>query len=66
MISTVRLGRLAGLESAVQRLTESEYNRALVLGDRRLAGLLSITDAARLIEARRLVATTNSDRRRGR
>jgi Zn-dependent protease/CBS domain-containing protein len=42
------------LEAAVQSLSESEFNRGLVLADHRLAGLLSITDAARLIEARRL------------
>lgn len=54
------------LESAVQRLTESEYNRALVLADHRLAGLLSITDAARLIEARRPIVAGNGHRGRSR
>jgi Zn-dependent protease/CBS domain-containing protein len=42
------------LESAVHLLSESESNRALVLADERLAGLLSITDASRLLEARRV------------
>jgi len=45
------------LESAVQLLSESESNRALVLADERLAGLLSITDASRLLEARRVGAS---------
>ncbi len=44
------------LETAVEQLGASESNRALVLADQRLAGLLSITDAARLIEARRAAA----------
>ena len=39
------------LESAVEALARTESNRALVLDDHRLAGLLSITDAARVIEA---------------
>ena len=46
------------LEEAVRRLSESESNRALVLVDHRLAGLLSITDATRLLEARRLAGVT--------
>ena len=49
------------LEEAVQRLSDSESNRALVLVDHRLAGLLSITDATRLLEARRLVGATNGN-----
>jgi Zn-dependent protease len=48
------------LEAAVQSLSESEFNRALVLADHRLAGLLSITDAARLIEARRITPDGSS------
>ena len=48
------------LESAVHLLSESESNRALVLADERLAGLLSITDASRVIEARRVGATPAS------
>jgi CBS domain-containing protein len=42
------------LETAVRELMEGTSNRALVLSDHRLAGLLSITDATRLIEAARL------------
>ena len=49
------------LETAVRELMDSDSNRALVLSDHRLAGLLSITDAARLIEARRLVGATNGN-----
>lgn len=44
------------LEQAVERISETEINRAPVLEDGRLAGLLSITDAARVIEARRAAA----------
>lgn len=40
------------LESAVELLAGSESNRGLVLVDDQLAGLLSITDATRVIEAR--------------
>lgn len=41
------------LESAVEALARTESNRTLVLSDGRLAGLLSITDAARVIEVGR-------------
>lgn len=40
------------LESAIERLAATESNRCLVLAGDRLAGLLSITDATRVIEAR--------------
>lgn len=40
------------LESAIERLAATESNRCLVLAEDRLAGLLSITDATRVIEAR--------------
>ena len=40
------------LESAVEKLARSETNRSLVLSGDRLAGLLSITDATRILEAR--------------
>jgi Zn-dependent protease/CBS domain-containing protein len=48
------------LESAVERLSQSDANRGLVLDDGRLAGLLSITDAARVIEARRVASLPES------
>lgn len=41
------------LEQAVERLMGTDANRGLVLADGRLEGLLSITDASRLIEATR-------------
>lgn len=41
------------LETAVKLLARSPSNRGLVLTDGRLAGLLSITDATRMIEAHR-------------
>jgi Zn-dependent protease/predicted transcriptional regulator len=41
------------LETAVERISQTESNRGLVLDHGRLAGLLSITDATRVIEARR-------------
>lgn len=44
------------LESAVEQLAQTESNRGLVLDGDRLAGLLSITDATRVIEARRMAA----------
>lgn len=40
------------LEAAVEQLAGTDSNRALVLSDHHLAGLLSITDATRVIEAR--------------
>ncbi len=52
------------LETAVRELMDSDSNRALVLSDHRLAGLLSITDAARLIEAARFTPATNGSGRR--
>jgi CBS domain-containing protein len=45
---------LTPLEEAVERISEIETNRAPVLDDDRLVGLFSITDAARVIEARRV------------
>jgi Zn-dependent protease/CBS domain-containing protein len=42
----------APLEEALSVLSSTDSNRSLVLRDGRLVGLLSITDAARLIEAR--------------
>ncbi|MEO8091477.1 MAG: site-2 protease family protein [bacterium] len=42
----------ASLESAVELLAGTDLNRGLVLAGDRLAGLLSITDATRVIEAR--------------
>jgi Zn-dependent protease/CBS domain-containing protein len=41
----------APLEAALEQLARSDSNRTLVLTDGHLAGLLSITDTARLIEA---------------
>ncbi|HEX2467612.1 MAG TPA: CBS domain-containing protein [Solirubrobacterales bacterium] len=41
------------LEPAVAQLSRTESNRALVLDGDEMAGLLSITDATRVIEARR-------------
>ena len=40
------------LEAALERLVGTEANRTLVLANGRLAGLLSITDATRVVEAR--------------
>ncbi len=44
------------LEEAVEQISQTESNRGLVLDDGQLAGLLSITDATRVIEARRATA----------
>jgi Zn-dependent protease/CBS domain-containing protein len=52
------------LETAVRELMDSHSNRALVLSDHRLAGLLSITDAARLIEAARFTPAPGGRGRR--
>ena len=41
------------LEPALERLALSNRNRTLVLGPGSAVGLLSITDATRIIEARR-------------
>jgi Zn-dependent protease len=41
------------LETGVERVVDADANRSLVLADGRLAGLLSITDATRVIEATR-------------
>ena len=51
------------LERAIEQISETESNRALVLEDGRLAGLLSITDATRLIEALRARDAPGDDRR---
>ena len=55
MIPLERLPQLessASLEAAVEQLAGSEANRTVIVEDGRLVGLLSITDAARMIEAR--------------
>ncbi len=44
------IGPEVPLEKAVELLSRSPWNRGLVLADDRLAGLLSITDATRMIE----------------
>jgi CBS domain-containing protein len=45
------IGPEVPLEKAVELLSRSPWNRGLVIADNRLAGLLSITDATRMIEA---------------
>ena len=50
------LGPGTSLEDAMAELGRSDSNRALVLAGDELVGLLSITDAARLIEARTALA----------
>jgi Zn-dependent protease/CBS domain-containing protein len=45
------------LETAVEQLAQSALNRCLVIEAGRLAGLLSLTDATRVIEARRAMAS---------
>lgn len=49
------------LETGFERLSDSESNRAPVIADGRLAGLLSITDAARLIQAATLATHGNGN-----
>jgi CBS domain-containing protein len=56
MIPLVELPRLTEDERAVDALAElspATTNRALVVADGQLAGLLSITDLARALQARR-------------
>jgi Zn-dependent protease/CBS domain-containing protein len=45
------------LEPAIEQLSRTESNRALVLDGDEMAGLLSITDATRVLEARRASRT---------
>jgi Zn-dependent protease/CBS domain-containing protein len=51
---------------ALVTLSESELNRGLVIDDGRLAGLLSITDLARALEARRPARPETAGRRAAR
>jgi Zn-dependent protease/predicted transcriptional regulator len=58
------LGPETPLETAVERISQTESNRGLVLDRGRLAGLLSITDATRVIEARRAQGADPGSQRR--
>jgi Zn-dependent protease/predicted transcriptional regulator len=58
------LGPETPLETAVERISQTESNRGLVLDRGRLAGLLSITDATRVIEARRAQGANPGSQRR--